>query len=93
MVVIIVGWDIHLHVYLRDLVRKETNFLLEINSRGGSSTPIRIASAGGFLSTVAVNMPNALPGKDAEKMLHEIGALITDIQTLGDYGIAKWKRN
>ncbi len=41
----------------------------------------------------ALNTPNALPGRDAEKMLHEIGALITDIQTLGDYGIAKWKQN
>lgn len=72
---------------------RRPTFSLEINSSGGSSTPIRIASAGGFLNRSAINTPNALPGMDAETMLHEIGALITDIQTLGDYGIAKWKQN
>ncbi|MEL7636835.1 MAG: hypothetical protein GX768_08710 [Chloroflexi bacterium] len=72
---------------------RRPTFFLEINSSGGSSTPIRIASAGGFMNMAAINTPNALPGRDAETMLHEIGALITDIQTLGDYGIAKWKQN
>jgi len=72
---------------------RRPTFSLEINSSGGSSTPIRISNAGGFLNMSALNTPNALPGRDAEKMLHEIGALITDIQTLGDYGIAKWKQN
>ncbi len=68
--------------------RKPT-FSLDISSSGGSSTPIHIASVGGFMNMSTI--PNALPGEDSEKMLHEIGALITDIQTLGDYGIAKWK--
>lgn len=72
---------------------RRPTFSLEINSSGGSSTPIRIASAGGFMNMAAINTPNALPGRDAETMLHEIGALITDIQTLGDYGIDKWKQN
>lgn len=72
---------------------RRPTFSLEINSSGGSSTPISISNAGGFMHMSALNTPNALPGRDAEKMLHEIGALITDIQTLGDYGIAKWKQN
>ncbi len=72
---------------------RRPTFSLDINSSGGSSTPIRISNGGGFLNASGLNTPNALPGKDAEKMLQEIGALITDIQTLGDYGIAKWKQN
>lgn len=70
---------------------RRPTFSLEINSSGGSSTPIRIASTGGFMNMSTI--PNALPGRDSEAMLHEIGALITDIQTLGDYGIAKWKQH
>ncbi len=72
---------------------RRPTFSLEINSSGGSSTPIRISNAGGFMHMSALNTPNALPGRDAETMLQEIGALITDIQTLGDYGISKWKQN
>jgi len=68
---------------------RRPTFSLEINSSGGASTPIRIASAGGFMNMSTI--PNAQPGRDSETMLHEIGALISDIQTLGDYGIAKWK--
>jgi hypothetical protein len=33
---------------------------------------------------------NAEPAKDAEQMLKELGAVILDIQTMGDYGIEKW---
>ncbi len=69
---------------------RRPTFSLEVSSKGGSSTPIRIASAGGFLSISSTNSLNAQPAEDAEKMLWELGALITDIQTLGDYGIAKW---
>jgi hypothetical protein len=35
---------------------------------------------------------NAEPAEDAEEMLKELGALILDIQMLGDYGIDKWKK-
>lgn len=33
-----------------------------------------------------------LPEKDAEISIREIGAMINDIQKLGDFGIEKWKR-
>lgn len=72
---------------------RRPTFSLEINSSGGSSTPIHISNAGGIMHVSALSIPNALPGRDAETMLQEIGALITDIQTLGDYGIDKWKQN
>ena len=32
-----------------------------------------------------------LPEDDAEKSIRELGAIITDIQKLGDFGISKWK--
>ncbi len=32
-----------------------------------------------------------LPRDDAEKSIRELGAIITDIQKLGDFGISKWK--
>lgn len=34
-----------------------------------------------------------LPGKDVDLMITELGALIDDIQTLGDYAIEKWKES
>lgn len=33
-----------------------------------------------------------LPGCDTDKALREMGAIITDIQKLGDYGIDKWSK-
>lgn len=72
------------------LFARRPTFSLEVSSKGGASTPIRIASAGGFLNISSNNSLNSLPAEDAERMLFELGALITDIQTLGDYGIAKW---
>ena len=32
-----------------------------------------------------------LPGKDADLAIKEIGAIINDIKTLGDFGVDKWK--
>lgn len=68
-------------------------FSLSISSSGGSSTPISIAntSALGIFSTAAGRALNAEPAPDAEVMLKELGAVILDIQTMGDFGINKWK--
>jgi hypothetical protein len=70
---------------------RRPTFALEINSRGGASTPISISSVSGILSISASKSLNAEPAQDAERMLKELGALILDIQMLGDYGIDKWK--
>jgi hypothetical protein len=71
---------------------RRSTFSLSINSKGGSSTPISISSASGLgLFTVSAGKSlNAEPAEDAESMLKELGALILDIQMLGDYGISKW---
>lgn len=70
---------------------RRPTFALEINSKGGASTPISISSVSGILSISANKSLNAEPAQDAETMLKELGALILDIQMLGDYGIDKWK--
>jgi phosphoglycerol transferase MdoB-like AlkP superfamily enzyme len=74
---------------------RRPTFSLSINSKGGSSTPISISSASGLgLFTVSAGKSlNAEPAKDAEPMLKELGALILDIQMLGDYGISKWTQH
>lgn len=36
---------------------------------------------------------NVFPMKDTEKAIREVGAMISDIQKLGDYGIEKWKED
>lgn len=73
---------------------RRPTFALAINSKGGSSTPIAISSATGMglLNISAERSLNAEPAKDAEPMLKELGAVILDIQMLGDYGISKWTR-
>lgn len=70
---------------------RRPTFALEINSKGGASTPISISSVSGLLSISANKSLNAEPAQDAEAMLEELGALVLDIQMLGDYGIDKWK--
>ena len=70
---------------------RRPTFALEINSKGSGSTAFVISSVSGLLNISASKSLNAEPGRDAEIMLQELGALILDIQMLGDYGIEKWK--
>lgn len=68
-------------------------FSLMIGSKGGSSTPIAISGASrlGILDTSAGRALTAEPAEETEEMLKELGAVILDIQTLGDLGIKKWQ--
>lgn len=72
--------------------RRET-MSLAIGSKGGSNTPIAISGISGFglYNTAALRALTAEPASDAETMIKELGAMITDIQTLGDIGIRKWQ--
>ncbi len=65
---------------------------LFIGSKGGTSTPIAISGIAGIglRDTTALKALTAEPAKDAEEMIREIGAIILDIQTLGEMGIQKW---
>lgn len=71
---------------------RRPTFTLAVNSKGGSSTPINISGATGIglFDVAAGKALTAEPAEDAEPMLKELGALVLDIQTLGDYGITKW---
>ncbi|HEY3311958.1 MAG TPA: hypothetical protein VGK00_09990 [Anaerolineales bacterium] len=72
---------------------RRPTFSLAINSKGGSSTPINISGASGIgLFDVAAGKALAAePAEDSEIMLNELGAVILDIQMLGDLGIDKWR--
>ena len=67
---------------------------LTIGSKGGAYTPIAITGVSvlGIFNTAALKALSAGPASDAEAMIREIGAVISDIQTLGDLGVDKWKR-
>jgi hypothetical protein len=77
---------------IRTIPRKYS-MSLAIISKGGSSTPIMIAGSNptGMVFSSAAQALEAEPGDDAEKLIKELGAMIHDIQVLGDYGIERWK--
>jgi hypothetical protein len=67
-------------------------FVLSINAKNAASAVIAI-TGGPTISFGARGALGALvaePAKDANRMLSELGALITDVQNLGTEGIAKW---
>jgi len=70
---------------------RRPTFSLEINSKGGGNKPIAISSAVGIFGRAATSI-NAEPAQDSEQLLDEIGAIVLDIQMLGDYGISKWTK-
>jgi hypothetical protein len=74
--------------------RRET-MALAIGSKGGSSTPIAISGITGFglFSGAALRALTAEPAKDVERMIKELGAMITDIQALGEHGIDHWRES
>jgi hypothetical protein len=71
--------------------RRET-MSLAIGSKGGASTPIAISGISSFslYNTAALKALSAEPARDAETMIKELGAMVLDIQALGDHGIQKW---
>jgi len=72
--------------------RRQT-MALAVSSKSGSSTPIAISGIAGFglFSGAALRSLTAEPAADAEKLIMELGALITDIQAMGVHGIQKWQ--
>lgn len=72
--------------------RRET-MSLTIGSRGGSNTPIAISGATvlGFFNTAALKALTAEPAQQSDAVIRELGAVISDIQILGDEGIQKWE--
>jgi hypothetical protein len=69
-------------------------FFLQIFSSKANAAPISIGEGyGGLGGNSAVFALSAFPTEHTGKMMLELGAMITDLQTMGDYGIKRWKRN
>lgn len=61
---------------------------IKILTKCASDSPIYVWSHQTMASIVEI-----LPGKDAEDAIQEVGAMITDIQKFGDFGLEKWKED
>lgn len=72
---------------------RRPTFSLSVGSKGGASTPINISGATGLgiFDVAAGKALSAEPGDEAEILLKELGAVVMDIQMLGEFGINKWK--
>lgn len=74
------------------LYARRLTMSLSIGSKGGSSTPIYISgvSSFGIANSAAPKAIEAEPTDETEELIRELGAMIMDIQKLGDYGIERW---
>jgi len=67
-------------------------FHLQIYSSKASASPINIGEGdNGSFSNSAMHSIVAEPAEDTSRMMQELGAMIIDLQTLGDLGVDKWK--
>lgn len=68
-------------------------FSLSVSSKGGSSTPINISGVTGIgiFDAAAGKALTAEPAAEADRLLKELGAVVLDVQTLGDLGVSKWQ--
>ncbi|MES0490269.1 MAG: hypothetical protein ABUK01_09770 [Leptospirales bacterium] len=73
---------------------RRPTFSISVYAQQGSVSPINISGASGMgiAGQVASKaIISAEPAEDAELLLTELGAVVLDIQTLGDLGIKKWQ--
>ena len=68
---------------------------MEIASKSGLATPIRISGMSwwGRINVAAGLASRMAAAVDADIMFKELGAVVTDIQTMGDHGVEKWLEN
>jgi len=68
-------------------------FILKLYSSKATSSPIHIGSgAGGGIGSPALFTVSASPTKQTNTMMLELGAMINDLQSMGDYGVEKWRK-
>ncbi len=65
---------------------------MTVSSKSGYVKPIRIFGVSwlGRINVAADFARGMAPAADAAVMFKELGAIVTDIQTLGDHGVEKW---
>ena len=68
---------------------------MAIASKTGLATPIKISGMSwwGRINVAADLASGMAAAVDADIMFRELGAIVTDIQTLGDHGVEKWLEN
>ena len=69
-------------------------FSLKIFSSKASASPIDIGegASGGIGKNSALFSVTANPTEETDKMMLELGAMIGDLQRMGDYGVEQWKQ-
>lgn len=94
----ILAWAILLIIYgyiFLNFVGRRNSFSLKIGSKTMKDTGIFIPGDSFQLlpgrETTALRGLGASPAADAGQVIRELGALLLDIQQLGDLGIQKWK--
>ncbi|MDR1193966.1 MAG: zinc ribbon domain-containing protein [Peptococcaceae bacterium] len=69
-------------------------FFLKVYSSKANGSPIAIGEGyGGFGGNGAVFTVTASPTGETDAMMRELGALISDLQRMGDYGTADWGKD
>lgn len=88
----IVGFALGAYWLYKNL--KKEAFSLLINTKGGDGNVVYLAGLSPFGggNTAASKALVAAPAKDSELMLREIGAVILDIQNMGEDAIKKWMK-
>ena len=77
----------------RAIFGRVRSFNLTISSRSPKNAGITIPGSplGLFLGgDAAVQSLYSGPGRDADQIVRELGAMLTDIRQMGDLGIQKW---
>ena len=80
----------NLSITVKSMAGKE---VIEIRRRqsGGILSVIGILFGGRIRDTDFTGFGEVFPSEDSETAIRELGALINDIQRMGDYAIDKWK--
>lgn len=78
-----------IHFYLASL---RPSFSFKVLTKSATAAPISAEKMPGIFSALSGGITGSiLPGKDADRAMDELGAMINDIQKYGDYGVNKWK--
>lgn len=87
------GLAILSQLYILYRFSRRPAFSLHVHSKSASNAIVRITgpSPMGMANSAAAKALTAKPGKDSMLVLKELGALITDVQNMGEYGVGKWK--
>ena len=71
----------------------QKSFFLSVFSSKANGSPISIgAGARSLVGNGALYSLMSEPTADTDRMLNELGALVQDLQTLGDHAIEKWSK-